>query len=111
MEFSIELNIHEDRYYLYEYVGSEPCTWECIAQFCWRDCVPCNFCEAGRKKVPDEKVWQEWKAKYDKKKVIPCSKKHSKYFQNHRLDDEPFTHNQFAVVNGEAVPIQTTIEF
>ena len=55
MNYNIEYNSKEERHYLIEYVGEEPCTYECIAQICWRDCVPCEFCEASRRVIPDQK--------------------------------------------------------
>ena len=111
MNYDIEYDNYDKRLYLIEDVGSEPCTYECIAQVCWRDCVPCSYCEASKIVIPDRDKWNEWKIKYDKRKKIPCSKDYFKYFDEHRLETENFNENYFVIVNNEAVPIQTTIKF
>lgn len=111
MDFEIDYNSTEERFYLIENVGEEPCTYECIAQYCWRDCVPCCFCEASKKVIKDKEVWEIWKGKYINRKKIPCSSKHNNYFQNYRLKTINFNENYFAIVDGNAVPIQTTLNF
>ena len=112
MEYEIEHNTKEKRYYLYEYVGEKPVKYECTSGYCWRDCTPCCYCEASKMVIPDKKKYDEWKEKYNNRKMIPCSKKNNEYFSNHRLQTEKFTDRYFEVVNGEAVPyIQKKIEF
>jgi hypothetical protein len=111
MNYDIEFNGREDRFFLIEDVGAEPCEWDCPVSLCWKDCVPCCFCDESIKVIPDKKAWEAWKKKYDNREKIPCSKADSNYFMNNRLSGKPFNKNHFAIVNGEAVQIQKKINF
>jgi hypothetical protein len=111
MIFNIEYNTLNKRLYLIEDVGDEPCNYKCVAQSCWRDCTPCFYCECGVKVIPDKKIWDDWKSKFDKRTKIPAAVEHNDYFIYHRQHTKNFNENYFSIYNGEAVPIQTKINF
>jgi hypothetical protein len=112
MQYKIEYNNVEKRFYLFEYVGDEPVEYECTQSSCWRDCVPCCVCEDSEKIIPNQAEYTNWKAKFDKRVIIPCSKKNYEYFSYHNLNTIEFTDRYFEIVDGEAVPyIQKEINF
>lgn len=109
MKYEIEYHSGEERHHLIEYVGEEPCTYNCRSGMCWRDCVPCCFCEASEKVIPDKEKWDAWREKYRNRKSIPCSKKHTQYFTDLRCHKGVIDQNHFGMLNGEAVPIQSKL--
>jgi hypothetical protein len=112
MKYEIDYNNQQKRFYLFEYVGDEPVTYDCKSGYCWRDCVPCSYCEASIRIIPDQAKYDAWKEKYKNRKKNPCSAKNNEYFTNHRLQTRDFTDSYFEIINGEAVPyIQKKIEF
>lgn len=109
MRYKIDFINSPDDWFVKEYFGDAPVKYECTAQYCWRDCVPCNHCEASRVVIPDKQKFDEWKAKDESKKIYPCSKEHTDFFKHARLHIRNIDHNHIIIKDGVAYPVELSL--